>query len=94
MAHELAIDEAQRGVRLETGREMVVKVRGIIAAHAEDAPALGWPRVRTPEHRGRMEGPGRQRDPRRETSLEQLPTTHTPDDAGMSLRCVHQSPSL
>src|SRR5207245_86086 len=81
-------------ISLEVEGKMVVKVRGIIAAHAEDAPALGWPRFRSPEHRRHLEGPGGQRDASGQTRLEQLPTTHTLDDAAMSLRCFHQSPSL
>src|SRR6266704_2335227 len=41
-----------------------------------------------------MGGPGGQGDASREAHLEHIPTTHTLDDAAMSLRCVHQSPSL
>jgi hypothetical protein len=49
---------------------MGVKVRRIIAAHAQDAAMLRLPRFRRPECLGTRQRPGRQCDTRREASLE------------------------
>src|SRR5215813_5121048 len=90
--HQGAVDKAQRCVGLETDRLMMVKVRGVIAAHAQDAAALGLSSFRTPEHRGIMQWPGGQRDASHEASLEQITTAHAPGLAEMCLLQVHREP--
>src|SRR5262249_21711639 len=92
-AHEPAVDKAQGRVRLGVERERV-KVRGIIAAHAQDPPALRLPRFHPPERQGMREGQGREHGAGREAGLEQIPTTHTRHDTEMSLRYVHTSLSF
>src|SRR5438132_940826 len=57
--HQSAMDEAQRGVGLETDRLMMVKVRRIIPPHTQDAAALGLPGLSAPECRGARERQGR-----------------------------------
>jgi hypothetical protein len=94
MSHEPAVGEAQRGIRLEVSSKMGIKVDRVIPPHTQDTPALGLPRFLSPEPLGMVQRPGRQRDPRREASLEQIPTTHTLHDTGMSLRCFHTSLSF
>src|SRR2546428_6149499 len=88
------MDKAQGGIGLGVVGEVVIEVHGVIAPHAEDAAALGWPSCRCPEPLETRQRPGSQRPPRREASLEHLPTTHTLHDPGMSLRCFHRSLSF
>jgi hypothetical protein len=52
MPYQPAVDEAQRGIRLEVGCEMMVKVDGVVAAYTEDTAALGWARFRQPRAPG------------------------------------------
>jgi hypothetical protein len=94
MPDKRTVDEAQRRIRLEVQRQMMVEVGRVISSRAQDASALGLPRFRSPERPGTRQRPGRQRDPRREASLEQISATHTLDDTGVSLRCFHTSPSF
>src|SRR5262249_8640313 len=68
--HQLAVDEAQRGMRLEANRLMRVKVYRVIPPHAQGATALGLTRFGSPEHRRLMEWPGREGDAGRHASLE------------------------
>src|SRR6266545_2407065 len=92
MPHELTVDKAQRGMRLEAIGLMRVKVGRIIPAHAQDTATLGEPRFGTPERRRVMQWPGGQRDASRQASLEQSTTAHTLDDTGLSLEYFHTSP--
>src|SRR5262249_28585433 len=94
MAHEPAVGEAQGGIGFDVGGEMMVKVDRVVAAYTKDAPTLGLLRFRRPESLGTRQRPRRQCDPRCETSLEQIPTTHTLHDTGKSVRCFHTSLSL
>jgi hypothetical protein len=68
--HERAVGEAQRRIGLEVEGEMVVKVRRIIAAHAQNTTALGLPSLSAPECRGAMQRQGRQCNASRKASLE------------------------
>jgi hypothetical protein len=45
MPQEPAIDEAHGAKRLEVGHELMVEVGRVIPAYAQDAPALGEPRL-------------------------------------------------
>src|SRR5215475_9664211 len=65
MAYEAAVDEAQRGMRLEADGEMRIEVGGVIATHAQDAAAFGRSCFSPPERRGTRQGQGRQREPGR-----------------------------
>src|SRR5262245_27259441 len=69
MAHQSAVDEAQRGMRLEADGEMRVEVGGVIPAHAQDAAAPGLSCFRPPERRGTGQRPGRKRHTSGEASL-------------------------
>src|SRR5262249_42307800 len=51
MAHEAAVNEAQRGMRLETDSQMRIKVCGVIAAYTQDAAVLGRSCFGPPERR-------------------------------------------
>src|SRR6266446_3832402 len=64
--HQRAVGEAHRGIGLEVEGEMVVKMRGVIAAHAQDAAALWLSGFSAPERRRLMQRPGRQRDASRQ----------------------------
>src|SRR4029453_2388101 len=92
--HQGAVGEAQGSICLKVDRLMVIKVHGIIPAHAQDTAALGLSGFSTPEHRGSMQGPGGQTDASHEASLEQIATAHTPHLARMCLVTVHREPSL
>src|SRR6266852_3102011 len=88
--HELAVNEAQCPNRLEVGAEVVIEVDGVIAAHAEDAPALGWPRFCPPERLRAIQRPGRQRGAGSEAGFQHLATA---DPCGMSetyMLCRHR----
>src|SRR5262245_14579695 len=93
MAHKPTVSEAQRRIRLKVDGEMVVKVDRIIPAHAQDAPALGLPRFRPPEHVGTMQRPSRQRGASGETRFQQVAPAHAWDIAEMSTSWFHKSPS-
>src|SRR5439155_13823585 len=93
MPHELTVDKAQRGMRLETIGLMRVKMGWIIPAHAQDTATLGWFHFSAPESRRVMQWPGGQRDASRQASLEQSTTAHTLEDTGMSLEHFHTFPS-
>src|SRR5262245_18415492 len=88
--HQRAVGEAQRGIGPDIESEMMVNMRRVIAAHAQDAAALRLPSLSTPEYRGIRQRPSGQCDTSREASLEQVTTAHTLD---MLLR-FHREPSL
>src|SRR5437870_9093643 len=90
--HQPAIDEAQQEVRVVVDREMGIEVGGIPPTYAQDATALGLPRLCPPQSRGVGQGPGGQRHTRRQAGFEQVATTHTWGLAGML--CMHKKPSL
>src|SRR5262249_12934365 len=94
MPYQPAVDETQRGVRLEAKRLMRIKVHRVPAAHTQDATAPGLPCFHAPERRGTMERPGRERHTSYEAGLEQITTAHTPGHVGMSLWHDRRSPSL
>src|SRR5262249_53307962 len=75
MPHQLAVDEAQCGMRLEANRLMRVKVHWVIPPYAQDATALGWPRVCAPECHGASQGSSGQCHASDQASLEQVATT-------------------
>src|SRR5207253_7650839 len=94
MPHQPAVDETQRGVRLEAKRLMRIEVHWVPSTHTQDAAALGLARFGTPE-RGRMrEGQSRQRDTSRQASFEHITTVHTLRIARICLRYLHRKPSL
>ena len=92
--HQRAIGEAQGGIGLEVDGEMVVKVRWIIAAHAQDTAALGLPSLRTPECRGAIEGQGRQRHASSNAGLQESTAAQSCTVFWMCLLHRHRDPSL
>src|SRR5712692_6333989 len=48
-------------MHIGSDREMGIKVYGVPPPHAQDAAALGLPHFGTPERRGTIERPGRER---------------------------------
>ena len=92
--HQRTVDEAQRRIRLEDVREMVIEVGRVKAAHTEDAAAPGLTSFPTPERRGARQGPGGQHDASSEASFEQRATIHPLGMWGTCLRYVHRYPSF
>ena len=56
------VDKTQGGIGLGVGGEMVIEVHRVIAAHAQDAAALGLARFGAPERRGTRQGQGQYRE--------------------------------
>ena len=92
--HQRTVDEAQRRIRFEVAREMVIEVGWVKAAHMEDAATLRLTGFPTPERRGARQGPGGHHDASSEASFEQLATVHPLNMWGMCLRYVHRYPSF
>src|SRR5262245_43411658 len=74
MPQELAVHEAQHGLRPLVTGEMRIEVHRISPAHAQDASALGRCRFFTPEYGRAKQWPGRQCYASGETRLQQLTT--------------------
>src|SRR5262249_39866625 len=75
MTHELAVDEAQRGVRLEANCLMRIEMHRVIPTHTQSATALGLTRFGAPELGRTRGGQDRQRDASKKTDLQELTTT-------------------
>src|SRR5207249_11595713 len=89
-----AVDKAQGGIGLGVVGEVVIEVHRVIAAHAQDAPTLGWDRVGPPERGGTGERHSRHREAGRQASLQQRTTADLCRRMGRGSLGVHTNPSL
>ena len=61
MPHQFAVDKAHGALRKASEREMVIKVRRVKPAHAQDPAAPGRPRLCPPQYGRATQGQGGQR---------------------------------
>ena len=94
LSHQFAVDEADGALRKATGREMVIKVRGINSPDAQDAATLGLSGVAAPEQRWPSQRPQRKRGTRGEASLQQLTAGQMRGDASGCIRYPQGNPPL
>src|SRR6266568_3284000 len=90
MPHQFAVDKAHGALRKASEREMVIKVRGVKPAHAQDATAPGLPRLCPPEYGGMGQGPGGHRHAGRQASLQESTTAYTVGLFSMCLLWFHE----
>src|SRR4029453_11393916 len=77
MPHQFAVDEAHGALRKASDCEMGIKVRGIKPAYAQDATALGFPRLCPPQRGGAMQGQSGQCGASDQASLQHITTAQT-----------------
>src|SRR5215475_3954729 len=81
------VDKTQGVMGLRVEDEMRIKMGWIGAPHAQDAAALGLPRVRPPEWRGTMQRPGGQSNAGGEAGFQQIATAQTRGIASIGRPC-------
>jgi hypothetical protein len=94
MPYQFAVDEADGAIRSASGREMVIKVRGIRPAHAQDATPLGLFWFAAPEQSWPSQRPQGKRGARDKASGQQLTAGQMRGNASDGIRYPQGDPSL